>query len=45
MSREKIVKARPDWRKTNQVKRLKIFMVLVVVLLLVLVVEIGRAHV
>ncbi len=41
MSREKIVKARPDWRKTNQVKRLKIFMVLVVVLLLVLVVVCG----
>lgn len=41
MSREKIVKARPDWRKTNQVKRLKIFMALVVVLLLVLVVVCG----
>jgi D-alanyl-D-alanine carboxypeptidase len=33
MSRDKILKARPDWRKSNQVKRLKIFMILIAVAL------------
>ena len=41
MSREKVVKARPDWRRTSQVKRLKIFMVLIAAALAVSVVACG----